>query len=224
MAIRKSVISLYYLSKMKVQLLIDNPNSWMIPYAEQLCEQIICEYGECQLIGSHEQIQQGDVLCLLSCEKILKDLSKNHYNLVVHGSALPQGRGWSPLTWQVLEGKNEIPMTLFEATSAVDAGRIYLQSTIRLDGTELNHEMRDKQGIAIIDLIMKFLQSLPAPVSIEQQGEASYYKRRSPEDSRLDVSKSIADQFNLLRVVDNDRYPAFFTYKGSRYTLKIEKV
>ena len=36
-----------------------------------------------------------------------------------------------------------------------------------------------------------------------QTGEESFYSRRWLSDSRLDVNKTIVEQFNLLRVVDN---------------------
>ena len=54
-----------------------------------------------------------------------------------------------------------------------------------------------------------------------QTGEPTYYKKRSPQDSQLDISKSIEEQFNLLRVVDNEKYPAFFVKDGVRYVVKI---
>jgi methionyl-tRNA formyltransferase len=37
------------------------------------------------------------------------------------------------------------------------------------------------------------------------------------------VQKTIAEQFDLLRVVDNLRYPAFFDHRGKRYRLTIKK-
>ena len=37
------------------------------------------------------------------------------------------------------------------------------------------------------------------------------------------MSKSIDEQFNLLRVCDNERYPAFFYKDGVKYILKINK-
>ena len=57
-----------------------------------------------------------------------------------------------------------------------------------------------------------------------QTGDESFYPRRKPDDSRLDPSRTLADQFHLLRVVDNERYPAFFESCGSLYTLRIRKV
>ncbi|WP_341885428.1 hypothetical protein [Synechococcus sp. UW140] len=55
-----------------------------------------------------------------------------------------------------------------------------------------------------------------------QTGEASYYRRRRPVDSQLDPERTLAEQFDLLRVVDNDRYPAFFEWRGRRYGLDIQ--
>ena len=46
---------------------------------------------------------------------------------------------------------------------------------------------------------------------------------QSGEDSRLDMHKSITNQFSLLRIVDNERCRAFFESKGHRYIVKIEK-
>ena len=36
---------------------------------------------------------------------------------VVHENALPQGQGWSPLTWRILKGASRLPITLLEATA-----------------------------------------------------------------------------------------------------------
>ena len=56
---------------------------------------------------------------------------------------------------------------------------------------------------------------------MEQSGEESFYPRRLPKDSELDINKSIDEQFNLFRIVDNDKYPAFFIKNGKKYVLKI---
>ena len=208
---------------MLVQLLVDNPNSWIIPYVVQLKNEIIKKLDfSVNLIYKHEDVVRGEVLCLLSCEKIFKKLNYNTYNLVVHESDLPSGKGWSPLSWQILEGKNKIPVTLFEAAESVDSGEIYAKEYIELNGSELLPEIKHQQGKITIKLILFFLKNFPIK-GRKQLGVESFYDRRKPNDSRVDINKSIKEQFNLLRICDNERYPAFFEIEGIKYELKIYK-
>jgi methionyl-tRNA formyltransferase len=44
---------------------------------------------------------------------------------------------------------------------------------------------------------------------------------RTSKDSKLNMNKTIKNQFNLLRIVDNERYPAYFIYNNKKYILKI---
>jgi len=55
-----------------------------------------------------------------------------------------------------------------------------------------------------------------------QSGVESFYPKRTPKDSNLDINKTIKEQFNLLRIVNNEEFPAFFEIDGHRYALKIE--
>jgi len=206
---------------MKIQLLVDNKASWIVPYAEQLCSTLIQLKHESRLIFRHDEVLEGDILCLLSCEKVFKNLSLNKFNLVVHESDLPEGKGWSPVTWQILEGKSTIPITLFEAADTIDSGQIYSQAYISLDGTELLDEIKHKQGAVTQSLILSFIECLPDIKVRPQSGDETFYPRRRPDDSRLDVHKSLYEQFDLLRVCDNERYPAHFTMRNKEYVIKI---
>lgn len=208
---------------MKIQILVDNPNSWIIPYAEELKESILKLNHSCVFTTKPNSIVKGDVLCLLSCENIFRKLGLNKYNLVVHESDLPRGKGWSPLTWQILEGKSEIPITLFEASEKVDSGKIYLQEKIYLKGDELLEEIKHLQGIATQNLILNFIKNIDKAIGYSQKGEESFYPKRVPKGSELNINKTIDDQFNLLRVCDNERYPAFFYKNGVKYFIKIFK-
>jgi methionyl-tRNA formyltransferase len=209
---------------MLIQILCDNLNSWIIPYALQLKTLLEQLNHDVKFTHKHKDIVGGEILMLLSCEKLFKDLNLNKHNLVVHESALPQGKGWSPLTWQIIEGKNEIPITLIEATEQVDAGDIYDQKIIHLEGHELVDELRMKQGEATIQLLLNFVNKYPNNKRTQQHGEESFYPRRKPEQSKLDINKTIAEQFNLLRVCDNERYPAWFEMNGKKFIIKVEKV
>ena len=147
-------------------------------------------------------------------------------NLVVHESNLPAGRGWSPLTWQVLQGARNIVVTLFEAADAVDSGVIYGQTAIQLRGDELVDDLRRQQATATFELCADFVASYPGVLqqARKQHGTPSYFPRRTPVDSRIDLDLPLRDQFNLLRVCDNNRYPAWFEHAGARYTLSINRV
>ena len=210
---------------MNIQILIDNPHSWVVPYAKILEEEIHKLNHSIEIINEHKQIKNGDILILLSCEKILKKyfLDLNKHNLVVHASPLPKGKGMSPMAWQILEGKNELPVTLFEAAEALDAGDIYLQRVIKYRGDELIEELREELGKVSNEMLIEFINRADEITGKKQKGEESFYKKRTKEDSKLDVNKTIAEQFNLLRIVDNERYPAFFELHGNKYIIKIEK-
>jgi methionyl-tRNA formyltransferase len=130
------------------------------------------------------------------------------------------------LTWQILEGKAHIPITLFEAAERVDSGLIYAQRWLEFEGYELVGELRSQQAAATRELCRWFVDHYPLSTAgaRQQSGEESFYRRRRPNDSILDTNRTIADQFNLLRVVDNERYPAFFELGGRRYELRITRI
>ena len=200
-------------------------SSWMNRFDETLKTELENKGHTVNFVTSKTELKEADISFFLSCFEIIGSeyLEKSDHNIVVHASDLPRGKGWSPTSWQILEGKNEIPLTLFEAIDAVDAGRIYLQDRIKLDGSELIDKWQSLLGGKIIEMCLKFTDGYPAIVQEgkEQTGEESFYPRRRPKDSELDINKTIAEQFNLLRIVDNEQYPAFFVKEGKKYLLKI---
>lgn len=176
-----------------------------------------------RVVHAWDEIPAGDVLFLLSCEHVVPPeyLARNTSNVVIHPSALPRGRGWSPVAWQVLEGVSHIPVTLFEAVEEVDAGPVYLVGCIELDGTELNEEIKAKQGRETLRLAHEYLRRYPMAAQ-PQSGTTTWYRRRTAADSELAPHLTLAEQFDLLRIVDNQRYPATFTHRGRRYRLRID--
>jgi methionyl-tRNA formyltransferase len=208
----------------EITVLVDN-DSWILPFAKKLVDDLLKIGLEAKLVREHKLVGNGWINFMLGCIKIMPEecLKKNKHNLVVHESDLPKGKGFAPMTWQILEGENEIPICLIEATKDVDAGKIWLKELIKLDGTELSSEWRNIQGTKTIELCMEFVKNHQNLSPVLQDGEQTFYKRRTPENSELDINVSIKDQLNLLRVVDNENHPAFFIIDGNKYILKIEK-
>ena len=207
----------------KIAFLFDKKNNWIANhFPAHLNTNHRFHIKKCY---EEEDVRDFDLVFVLGYTRILKGeiLNSNKLLLVVHSSNLPEGRGFAPMQWQILEGKNTIPICLLEVAERVDEGNIYLRGNIQLDGKELYEELRSKQAATTFDLISQFLEKYPNCEAIEQVGHPSFYRRRKPDDSRLDLDKSIREQFNLLRVCNNSDWPAFFEYDGAEYILKIER-
>lgn len=209
-------------SEKRVSVVVDTPG-WFDPFAESLVAQLNARGHRAVFVTDYSQVEDSDVAFYLSCMRITPPsvLARSPWNLVVHASALPKGRGFSPIVWQVLEGASSIPITMIRMADAVDAGDIVMQDTITLAGHELNDELRTRLGAAIVEMCLAFCNRETAPEPVPQSGDPTWYARRYPRDSRLDPTQSLTAQFDLLRVVDNTRYPAFFDHRGHRYTLSI---
>lgn len=203
---------------------LTSSESWFMPYAENFVSSLQKEEKSAELFNDHKDIPESyQIVFILSYFRLIEEefLKLHKHNLVVHESDLPKGRGWAPLFWQILEGKNRIPIVLFEAQAGADEGDIYLKDFIELTGHELHDEIRHLQAEKTISLCNRFLVEYSDIKPVKQQGEPTVYPKRTPKDSQLDIDKTIDEQFNLLRIVNNEQFPAFFYKNGHKYILKI---
>lgn len=185
-----------------------------------------CEQVGARLCGRVDELAGGDFLFLVSCQALIDSSLRAQYRycLVLHASHLPQGRGMSPHIWQVLAGVKRIAVTLLDAVDPVDSGAIWQQRSFALQGHELYDEINAKLFDAEFELLDWALAHCAHSQPQAQQGEPSYYPSRCREDSRINPEQSIAEQFDLLRVADTERYPAFFELHGYRYEIVLKKV
>ena len=209
---------------MKITILTDE-KSWINEYVNPFLNYLALNNHEYSLRHELSGSFNGDLCICLSYSKLLseEDLSKFKNVLVVHESELPKGKGWSPLSWQILEGNNKFIFTLFEASKKIDDGKIYLQKEVVLNGYELFDDWRKVQAETSFELCIEWIEGYPDILTkaIKQEGNETFYKKRNKKDSELDPTKSIKEQFNLLRIVDNENYPAFFKLNSKKYVLKI---
>lgn len=206
--------------------ILTSKESWITPYAKNFVKLLNSKNYLSKLFFDYSEIPlKYKIVFVISYFKIIKkeELKKHRHNLVVHESNLPEGKGWSPLFWQILEGKNKIPIVLFEAVEKVDAGKIYIKDFMVLKGTELHNEIRKTQAKKTFSLCLKFLKQYKNLKPKEQSGNETFYTKRTPTDSKLDINKSIKEQFNLMQIANNEKFPLFFNYKNQKYILKIFK-
>lgn len=212
--------------RMKISILCTDPSHPVVSKLREWADEMSCKAHDVSLVFDKAELRGGDVLFLVSCSQLIRDAERAKYRstLVLHASDLPRGRGWSPCIWSVLGGANQITVSLLEASEPVDSGAIWLKTTFSLEGHELLPEINEKLFAAELLLMSQAVDQFDYIKPARQTGEPGpYMAKRSPADSRLDPNKSIAEQFNLLRVVDSQRYPAFFDHLGKRYLIRIEK-
>lgn len=212
---------------MKISILCTVPDHPVVKSLQAWKDDMTSKGHSVSLLFDKVELQGGDVLFLVSCGQIIRDAERKKYKatLVLHASDLPQGRGWSPHIWSILDGANKITVSLLEACEPVDSGAIWLKTEFTLEGHELLPEINVKLFAAELLLMTQTVEQFETIKPIQQVGDPGpYMPLRFPTDSQLDPYKTIAEQFNLLRVVDSQRYPAFFDYRGKRYLIKIEKL
>jgi methionyl-tRNA formyltransferase len=212
---------------MKITVLCTDPAHPVMKRLREWSSQMQSRGHEVALVHGKAELTEGDVLFLVSCSQLIGPGERASYKaaLVLHASDLPNGRGWSPYIWDVLEGADEVTICMLEASDPVDTGRIWLRQRFALEGHELLPEINNKLFTAELALMTQVIEEFDRIAPQPQRGNAGPYRRRRiPADSRLDPEKSLAAQFNLLRVVDAERFPAFMDFRGKRYLIKIEKV
>ena len=181
-----------------------------------------------KFITNYKKLNKNyDITIIISYYDLIKPnyLLFSKYNLVVHESDLPLGRGHSPLYWQILKSKKKITTTLFECSRNMDSGPYYYKKKFNYPENLLYHEIKEHQFLNSYELVIKFLnyykKNKKAPPLKKQSGKASYFKKLKKKDSEINIYKSIKSQFNRLRTVDNENFPAFFFYKKRKFILKI---
>jgi methionyl-tRNA formyltransferase len=196
-------------------------NEVLVPWIGKQSETHIVD-----LVRRKSELQGGDLLFLVSCTEIISAPYRAMYDvcIVMHASDLPVGRGWSPHIWQIINGATVITLSAIDAADKVDTGKIWAKRTIDFEDTLTWSEINEKLFIAEIEMMDHVINNFTVitPVPQSESIEPTYYPRRVPLDSAIDPNKSIGEQFDLIRVCDPTRFPAFFEFRGRRYILKVE--
>ncbi|NOY22823.1 MAG: bifunctional UDP-4-amino-4-deoxy-L-arabinose formyltransferase/UDP-glucuronic acid oxidase ArnA [Acidobacteria bacterium] len=138
--------------------------------------------------------------------------------LNLHGSLLPRYRGRAPINWVLVNGETETGVTLHYMTEKPDDGDIVAQEKISIDYSDTGKSLNERMTEASERMLRRVLPELEkgaAPRVPQNQEEASYFGRRTPEDGRIDWNHDAEQIRNLVRAVTKP-YPGAFSYLGQR--------
>lgn len=131
-----------------------------------------------------------------------------------HETNVPYGRGGSPIQNLIARGHRETSVTALRMSDELDAGPIYLQRPLSLEG--LGEEIFIRASRLVAEMIEEIVRTEPTPRP--QAGDVVVFKRRTPSDSELprDIS-DLSKLFDHLRMLDAETYPpAFLDYGDFR--------
>ena len=215
---------------MKIQILISK-SSWANKYKKHIKTELKKFSKKIKFLNNHINLKKNyDLNIIFSYFKVIpkKFLSLSKANIIPHESKLPNGRGMSPLTWQILENKNKIFFSLIDASSKIDNGVIYFQKKVKIEKNLIFDEIKKIQLQENLKLILKFIKfykkKKKIPFGKKQIGKSTYYKRRRVKDSELNINDSIKNQFNLMRTADKRNYPTFFKIYGKKFKIILSKI
>lgn len=212
---------------MDITFLCSDPHHPVRPWLDDWIERHRADH-RLSVASRSRDLGSGDLLFLISCTEIVREQQRAgfRHSLVLHASDLPLGRGWSPHVWDILHGATHLTLTLLEASEPVDTGRIWHKARFPVPRDALWDEINHALFAATFELID---YAIAHAHDVEPQPQdprivPTYHRRRTPEDSQLDPDKTIAQQFDLLRICDPNRFPAYIHHLGHRYKVTLEKI
>ncbi|MEG0835747.1 MAG: methionyl-tRNA formyltransferase [Christensenellaceae bacterium] len=142
--------------------------------------------------------------------KIPADIYENYECIVFHTGDLPQDRGGSPIQNQIAKQKYDTKICAIRVVEGFDEGDIYLKKNVDLSCGTVDDILKNISNIVFSELIPQIISEKIIP--IQQQGEPSSFKRRTPQMSDLLTCsfEHIQQVYDFVRMLDGEGYPKAF--------------
>lgn len=141
----------------------------------------------------------------------------------LHTGLLPEGRGWHPLNWAIIWGKEVTGITIHKIAESFDAGDVCVQHEVPIFISDTIRELRARVDAMVPQVIAAFFEKPEFYIRAampQNQALVSYAPKRLPEDSHINVLAPWRDIYNLWRSCDPDEYPAFVMQNGKKKIVK----
>jgi methionyl-tRNA formyltransferase len=141
-----------------------------------------------------------------------------------HMTALPWGKGGSPLQHLIQLRRRDTTLTAYRMTADFDGGPIYSATLLSLDGSAGEIYQRAAHiSIRMARLIAYTPQMTPRPQRATRETD-KVFKRRQPSESELILEPHLTakDLYDFVRMLDADGYQRAFRDHG-RWRLEFSK-
>jgi len=147
--------------------------------------------------------------------------------IVFHASDLPKGKGWSPYVWDILNGAEMITVCAIDAGEEIDSGDIWAKATFNVSKTDFLKDVLERISSAQLGLMLEVISMIcsgEGPVPQDPYTDATYFPKRTPEDSYLDPDKTLKQLFDQIRMSDPHRFPAMLELHGEKFKIIMERI
>lgn len=148
----------------------------------------------------------------LLSQDVLNAFPRGVYNL--HASLLPEFRGASPIQSAILSGCEYTGVTVMKTELALDCGGILLVKRCAVGNMtcgELSNELSAISAQAVIEAA-DILERGDENLLIQDEARATYCKKISKDDARVDFNRGAKAVANLINAMSPS--PAAFAYLG----------
>jgi methionyl-tRNA formyltransferase len=149
-------------------------------------------------------------------------INRFQHAINLHGSLLPKYRGRSPHVWAMINGEKEIGVTAHLMVARVDQGPILSQKKFEV---KQNYTIASVMDIFISiypDLLIEAIHNaISNRLILQLEADASYYGKRTPEMSYIDINKNRQSILDFIRAL-SDPYPNAFFYLGDSKKIYIK--
>lgn len=136
----------------------------------------------------------------------------------IHSSLLPKYRGVHPASWALIDGKSRTGVTIHQIDAGIDTGDVLLQERVKIEDSDdigsLVVKLNAVSAILAVQLLDKIARTGRLPAARPQRGRASYARRRTPDDGRIDWRGTTRAIHNLLRALTPPLPAAFCHLAG----------
>ena len=155
-----------------------------------------------------------DVVCVAAYGKILPSyiLSYPKYGAInVHGSILPKYRGAAPIQRAIMDGEENIGITIMQMDEGLDTGDMIANASFKLEEDDNYQTVSNKLAQIGSRLLIDVLNNLRTPkYNKEKQDESksTYANKITDEDKFINFNESAVKCFNRIRALypDNCAY------------------
>ena len=149
-----------------------------------------------------------DLVCVAAYGKIIPDYilyTPKYGALNVHGSLLPEYRGAAPIQRAIMDGKEELGITIMQMDSGLDTGDMIKKASIKISNEDnfetIQSSLANLGGKLLLDVVSKLGTSEEYPHTKQDDSLSTYANKICDEDKIVCFKEDAKKCFNRIRAL-----------------------